>query len=78
MILIESGLLDVFRVIVTEGAARPLRLIITTASNALVRHFREKFSLLRPNEFGPALRIYRLSGNPRDGVSATEESSQAE
>jgi len=67
------ALLDVLRVIVMEQAAQPLRLVITTASNALVRHFREKFSLLRPNDHGPALRIYRLSGNPRDGVSATEE-----
>jgi hypothetical protein len=67
------ALLDVLRVLVTEQAAQPLRLVITTASNALVRHFREKFSLLRSNDHGPALRIYRLSGNPRDGVSATEE-----
>lgn len=67
------ALLDVFRVLVSERAAQPLRLVITTASNALVRHFREKFSLLRSNDHGPALRIYRLSGNPRDGVSATEE-----
>lgn len=67
------ALLDVLRVLVTEHAAQPLRLVITTASNALVRHFREKFSLLRANDHGSALRIYRLSGNPRDGVSATEE-----
>lgn len=67
------ALLDVLRVLVSEQAAQPLRLVITTASNALVRHFREKFSLLRSNDHGPALRIYRLSGNPRDGVSATEE-----
>jgi exonuclease SbcC len=67
------ALLDVLRVLVTERADQPLRFVITTSSNALVRHFREKFSLLRPNDHGSALRIYRLSGNPRDGVSATEE-----
>ena len=67
------ALLDVFRVLLTERAEQPLRLVITTASNALVRHFREKFSLLRANDHGPALRIYKLSGNPRDGVAAIEE-----
>lgn len=67
------ALLDVLRVLVSEQAAMPIRLVITTASNALVRHFREKFSLLRSSDHGPALRVYRLSGNPRDGVTATEE-----
>ncbi len=67
------ALLDVLRVLILEPSPDPLRLVITTASNALVRHFREKFSLLPPDERGPALRIYRLSGDPRAGVTAGRE-----
>lgn len=66
------ALLDVFRVLVAEPAEQPIRFIITTASNALVRHFREKFSLIRFNGHEPSLRILRLSGNPQNGVSVIE------
>jgi DNA repair protein SbcC/Rad50 len=67
------GLIDVLRVLVLEQADRPLRLVITTASNALVRHFREKFSLVSPNDRSRALRVYHLSGNPQAGVVARED-----
>ncbi len=63
------GLLDILRVIVSERRQEPLRFIITTASNALLRHFREKFHSVSAPDGGSALRIYRLSGNPISQVN---------
>ncbi|WP_373090519.1 AAA family ATPase [Zhongshania sp.] len=63
------ALLDTLRIIVSERrAANPLRLVLTTASNNLLRHLREKFSLVEDGEGKPALRIYKMSGNPKVGL----------
>ena len=63
------ALLDTLRIIVSEKrTANPLRLVLTTASNNLLRHLREKFSLVEGRDGNPALRIYQMSGNPKDGL----------
>jgi exonuclease SbcC len=63
------ALLDTLRIIVSEKRAlNPLRLVLTTASNNLLRHLREKFSLVEDSDGKPALRIYRMSGNPKVGL----------
>jgi exonuclease SbcC len=67
------ALLDVLRVMIVEQGTAPLRLIITTASNALVRHFRDKFASVAEIDGCKALRIYLLSGNPLTEVQAFEE-----
>ena len=71
--LSRVGVLDIFRVVLAERNPRPIRLVVTTASNALVRLFREKFSRVAGNSKSSALRIYRLSGDPSGGVVAEEE-----
>lgn len=61
------ALLDTLRVILSERN-RSLNLVITTSSNNLVRHLREKFSLISPSkEIQPVMRIYKLSGSPKTG-----------
>lgn len=67
------ALLDVLRVIIAEERAQPLRLVVTTASAALVRHCREKFALVKATPEEPAIRVWRLHGNPQAGVTAVEE-----
>ncbi len=63
------ALLDTLRIIISEKrSANPLRLVLTTASNNLLRHLREKFSLVEGNDGNPALRIYKMSGNPKVGL----------
>lgn len=63
------ALLDTLRVIVSEQReSNPLRLVLTTASNNLLRHLREKFSLVDGPDGNPALRIYTMSGNPKVGL----------
>ncbi len=63
------ALLDTLRIIVSEQrATNPLRLVLTTASNNLLRHLREKFSLVEDADGRPALRIYKMSGNPKVGL----------
>ncbi|GAA4102289.1 AAA family ATPase [Zhongshania borealis] len=63
------ALLDTLRIIVSERrATNPLRLVLTTASNNLLRHLREKFSLVEDGNGNPALRIYKMSGNPKVGL----------
>lgn len=66
------ALLDTLRIIVSERrTGNPLRLVITTASNNLLRHLREKFSLVEDGNGNPALRIYRMSGNPKVGLDVS-------
>ncbi len=67
------ALLDTLRVLAlyTSSANRP-RLVITTAGSALMRHFREKLSLVPWQHGVPPLRIYRLEGDPRQGVEIQE------
>lgn len=69
------ALLDIIRVLVAERTLNnPLKLVITTASDSLVRHFREKFSLLPSSKSDPLpIRIYRLYGDPRHGINKEEE-----
>jgi DNA repair protein SbcC/Rad50 len=63
------ALLDTLRIIVSEKRHPvPLRLVLTTANNNLLRHLREKFSLVESSEGNPALRIYKMSGNPKIGL----------
>ncbi len=63
------ALLDMLRIIVSEkDTPVPLRLVLTTASNNLLRHLREKFSLVDDREGNPALRIYKMNGNPKVGL----------
>jgi DNA repair exonuclease SbcCD ATPase subunit len=66
------ALLDTIRVILTENNQNPLRLVITTSSNNLVRHLREKFSLINARERTP-MRIYKLSGSPKTGNNVVIE-----
>jgi exonuclease SbcC len=67
------ALLDVLRVIAAEDRPKPLRLVLTTASYALVRHCREKLALVSHSNQQPALRVYRLRGDPRSGVTISED-----
>lgn len=63
------ALLDTLRIIVSEKrTSNPLRLVLTTASNNLLRHLREKFSLVEDGNGNPALRIYKMNGNPKVGL----------
>ena len=63
------ALLDTLRIIVSEKrSVNPLRLVLTTASNNLLRHLREKFSLVEGSDGEPALRIYKMTGNPKVGL----------
>jgi exonuclease SbcC len=63
------ALLDTLRIIVSENrSTNPLRLVLTTASNSLLRHMREKFSLVEGSNGEPALRIYKMKGNPKVGL----------
>jgi DNA repair exonuclease SbcCD ATPase subunit len=63
------ALIDTLRIIVSEKRSeKPLRLVLTTASNNLLRHLREKFSLVEDADGNPALRIYKMSGNPKVGL----------
>ena len=63
------ALLDTLRIIVSENRhTNPLRLVLTTASNSLLRHLREKFSLVEGSNGEPALRIYKMKGNPKVGL----------
>jgi DNA repair exonuclease SbcCD ATPase subunit len=61
------ALLDMFRVLVGEENSK-VRLVITTASRTLVRHFQEKFINVPDNDSVPALGVVELEGSPRDGV----------
>ena len=64
------AVLDVLRTIVIEDRPQPIRLVVTTANQSLVRHCREKFSLVDGATDTPALNIYHLVGDPQTGVSA--------
>ena len=66
------ALLDTLRIIVSERrTSNPLRLVLTTASNNLLRHLREKFGLVESSEGNPALCIYKMNGNPKVGLDIT-------
>ena len=64
------ALLDTLRLIISEKnlATGTPHLVLTTASNNLLRHLREKFSLVEGSDGKPALRIYEMSGNPKVGI----------
>ncbi|MFT6319088.1 MAG: exonuclease SbcC [Granulosicoccus sp.] len=64
------ALLDTLRIIVSEKkpSNETPRLVITTASNNLLRHLREKFGLVEGGEGSPALCIYEMNGNPVVGI----------
>ena len=65
----KVALLDTLRVIVSEeNSVANLRLVLTTASKNLLRHLREKFSLVERHDDSPALRIYQMLGNPKIGL----------
>jgi exonuclease SbcC len=64
------AVLDVLRTIVIEERSHPVRLVVTTANQSLVRHCKEKFALIKGGDATPSLRIYRLLGDPQSGVSA--------
>ena len=67
------ALLDTLRVIVSEdNSVANLRLVLTTASKNLLRHLREKFSLVERNDGSPALRIYKMLGNPKIGLEVED------
>jgi len=67
------AILDVLRVLAVEQNANPIRLVLTTASSSMVRHLREKFALVSPEGETPALRVYLLRGDPRNGVSVVDD-----
>lgn len=68
------ALLDTLRIIVSEKRnSGDLRLVLTTASNNLLRHLREKFSLVSGANGEPAMRIYQMSGNPKIGLITEDE-----
>ena len=65
----KVALLDTLRVIVSEeNSVANLRLVLTTASKNLLRHLREKFSLVERPDGSPVLRIYKMLGNPKIGL----------
>ncbi|HTZ41184.1 MAG TPA: AAA family ATPase, partial [Syntrophales bacterium] len=66
------ALLDMFRVLVEEEGSK-VRLVITTASRALVRHFQEKFINIPHRDSIPVLRVIELEGSPRDGVKVMQK-----
>ena len=68
------ALLDVLRTIVIEDRHNEVRLVVTTANESLVRHCQEKFALVPSSDNQPALRVYRLVGDPQTGVAAQETS----
>ena len=49
-----------------------LRLVLTTASKNLLRHLREKFSLVEKHDGSAALRIYKMLGNPKIGLEVED------
>jgi ABC-type thiamine transport system ATPase subunit len=63
------ALLDIFRVLAAERGT-DVSLVVTTASRALVRHLAEKLRAVPSPDGRPVLRIVRLSGNARLGVTA--------
>lgn len=63
------AVLDVFRVLAIT-AQQNLKLVVTTSSRSLARHFQEKFSLLPGEKDAPYLKIIELDGNPMVGVTA--------
>ncbi len=64
----RTAMLDLLRVLVLQDGSR-LALVVTTASEALARHVDQKLSPLQPIGARPALRVVRLRGGPRDGVT---------
>jgi len=68
------ALLDTLRLIVSEESSQNhLRLVLTTASKNLLRHLKEKFSLVERRDGSPVLRIYKMQGNPKLGLVAQSE-----
>ena len=66
------ALLDTLRIIVSERKEKKrLRLVMTTASKNLLRHLREKFSLVKNQDGEPVLRIYEMRGNPKVGLTVS-------
>lgn len=69
----KVALLDTLRLIVSEeDSVANLRLVLTTASKNLLRHLREKFSLVERPDGSPALRIYKMLGNPKIGLEVED------
>lgn len=69
----KVALLDTLRVIISEeNSVANLRLVLTTASKNLLRHLREKFSLVERHDGSPALRIYKMLGNPKIGLEVED------
>jgi DNA repair protein SbcC/Rad50 len=64
------GLLDVLRTLAVERTAAETRLIITTANMSLIRHLREKFSLVRDDSGRECISLFQLVGDPRASVVA--------
>ncbi|QTO52777.1 AAA family ATPase [Duffyella gerundensis] len=60
------AMMDIFRMLSTSESS--MRLILTTASNGLRRHLRQKFSA---GECHHQLKIVTLEGNPKQGVTVT-------
>lgn len=61
------AVLDALRVLVMERDSS-VRLILTTANLAIVRHLRQKLGGVATQGGVQALRVYRLEGNAREGV----------
>ncbi len=69
----KVALLDTLRVIVSENSETDkVRLVLTTASNNLVKHLREKFALADVKKGKAPLRIYKMFGNPKIGLEIPE------
>ena len=68
------ALFDTLRIIVSEKSSSiPLRIVMTTSSNSLVRHLREKFSLIENHPSQTLVQIYKMDGNPRIGLKVESE-----
>jgi exonuclease SbcC len=69
------GLLDVLRAAAISGS-ESVNFVVTTSSRSMTRHMIEKFDRVegRATDGGPvpALRVYELLGNGRDGVEKIE------
>jgi exonuclease SbcC len=63
------ALLDVFRALAIQDGSR-VRLVLTTASSHVLSHIQQKFDGTRDTKGRPLLRVYHLSGTPKEGVQA--------
>jgi exonuclease SbcC len=67
----RAGTLDLLRTLILQEQGR-VRLVVTTASSALVRHLMQKLSRVPWVGDGPMLRVLHLAGGPREGLRVAQ------